>query len=217
MARLVKEPVVAVLALLAAGLVGLPARAEENDLREFRIGMHAAELPRSGYVGLACAVAPDRKLGDWQEFRRCDAEADGSRPVRFRYDEAANPLAGANALYEGTKVGGHPVLLTLSIDDAAEVVGLVIETDPAARLYMRKKAFLFGDQVKARYGEDGWQCASLPASGDEQPVGGVFIHEHCVKHADKRDLTLDRSLFRHGGQALKDFVSASRLEIRKAR
>ena len=37
------------------------ARADENDLREFRVGMEVGELPRSGYLGLACADSPEHQ------------------------------------------------------------------------------------------------------------------------------------------------------------
>ena len=203
------------LALAAAPAMAgaLPTASESSDLREFRIGMAADEMPRTGYLGFACADGPGRKLDGWQDYRQCPAEASGWHAVRFQYDEAANPLAKVNGLYEGTKVGGHPVLLTALIGGDARLKGLVIETDPAARLYLRKKAFLFGEQVKARYGDAGWTCASQDPAADQEPVGGVFMNEHCEKTTAARKLTLDRVLFRRAGQELKDFVSRARLEI----
>ena len=207
-------------ALLLALAVALPAvagappgAAGENDLREFRVGMSVDELPRAGYLGWSCADNPERKLAGWQDYRQCPGQASGWHAVRFQYDEAANPLAKVNGLYEGTKVGGHPVLLTALVGDDGRLKGIVIETDPAARLYLRKKAFLFGEQVKARFGDAGWSCASQEPAADQAPVGGVFIHEHCDKTTSTRRLTLDRALFRRSGQDLKDFVSRSRLEI----
>jgi hypothetical protein len=205
------RPIVA--ALILALAAALPAAAEENDLREFRVGMAVGDIPRAGYLAFACADGPARKLDAWQDYRQCPAQASGWHAVRFQYDEAANPLAKVNGLYEGTKVGGHPVLLTALIGDDDRLKGLVIETDPAARLYLRKKAFLFGEQVKARYGDAGWTCASQEPGPDQGPVGGVFINEHCEKITPSRRLTLDRALFRRAGQDLKDFVSRSRLEI----
>ena len=166
-----------------------PPATPENDLREFRIGMAADELPRTGYLGFACADGPGRKLDGWQDYRQCPAEASGWHAIRFQYDEAANPLAKVNGLYEGTKVGGHPVLLTALMGDDARLKGLVIETDPAARLYLRKKAFLFGEQVKARYGGADWTCATKEPAADQEPVGGVFVNEHCEKVTAVRRLT----------------------------
>ena len=205
---------VLLLALAAAAPPGAPPETQEtNDLREFRVGMAVDEMPRAGYLGFACASGSGRKLDGWQDYRQCPPEASGWHAVRFRYDEAANPLAKVNDLYEGTKVGGHPVLLTALLGDDSRLKGLVIETDPAARLYLRKKAFLFGAQVKARYGDANWTCASQEPSADQEPVGGVFVNEHCEKTTPSRRLTLDRVLFRRAGQELKDFVSRSRLEI----
>ena len=202
-----------ILAALLLALASTPAVAEENDLREFRIGMGTDELPRKGYLGSTCAGSPERRLGEWEDYRQCPADASRSHAVSFRYDEAANPFAKVNGLYEGTKVGGHPVLLTALIGDDGRLEGMAIETDPAARLYLRKKAFLFGEQVKARYGDAGWNCASHAPAVDQEPVGGVFLNEHCVKVTPTRRLTLDRVLFRLAGQELKSFVSQSRLEI----
>ncbi len=200
-----------------------PAPGDQNDLREFGLGMSVADLPRSGYTDFTCADlpknAPGRPLQGWEDYRKCPAEPSGLRAVGFRYDESANPLSKVNSVYEGTKVGGHPVLLSLLIGDGhgdeGQVDGIVIETDPTARLYLRKKAFLFGEQVKARYGDQGWTCTEGKPAADEEPVGGVFLKEHCEKITPTRHFVLERELFRRAGQDLKDFVSHSRLEILK--
>ncbi|MBV8399008.1 MAG: hypothetical protein JOZ17_09745 [Acetobacteraceae bacterium] len=190
------------------------ARADEsNDLREFRVGMKVEELPRAGYLDFSCAAAPSKKLTGWQDYRECPADSAGLREVSFRYDESANTLAKINDQYEGTRVGGHPVLVSLLIDDQGTVAGLKIVTDPKARLYMHKKAFLLGQQAKAHYGEDGWTCTEAQPSADEEPVGGVFIKEHCEKTTPTRRILVERDLFRHPGQELKDFVGDSKVTI----
>ncbi len=203
-----------VAAILLAMLTGAPAWAEEADLREFRVGMTADELPAEGYADFACAGAG--RVGGWQDYRRCPTDAAGLHKLRFSYQEGSNELAFLNDTYEGTKVGGHPVLLTLLISDAGVVEGLRIETDPAARLNRRKKAYLLGDLAKARYGEAGWACTEAQPSGDEEPVGGVFLKEHCEKAASGRRYVLDRQMFRHGGTDARAFVSGSQIEIRRA-
>lgn len=205
---------VALLAALAALALAPPTWAEESDLREFRIGMAVGDLPLSGYKNLSCADDTARKLEAWRDCTQCPETPSGLRAVRFHYDDAANSLSKVNDLYEGTKVGGHPVLLTLLIGGEDRVEGLVIETDPAARLYLRKKAFLFGDQVKARYGDEGWTCIKGQLTDGEEPVGGIFLKERCTKETFSRHITLDRELFRKAGQNLKNFVSRSRLEVR---
>lgn len=203
------------IAALVAGLMAwpLPISAEPTDLREFRIGMALDELPGSGYLDFACATAPTTGLSGWGDYRRCPADAAGRREVRFQYDEAANPMARINDDYEGTKIGGHPVLISLVFGDAGRVDGIRIRTDPKARLYLKKKAFLFGRQAMERYGEDGWSCTKSPPQGNEEPVGGMFIKDHCEKVTDARRLVLDRELFRRHGEALRNFVSNTTLAI----
>lgn len=184
-----------------------------NDVREFRIGMPIAELPTEGYTGFACADAPERTLQSWADFGACPADERGLHAVTFQYDDATNPRAALDDKYEGTKIGGHPVLLTLLIGDDQQVDGLVIETDPKSRLYLKKKAFLLGNQIKSRYGEEGWDCRSEPPAGDEEPVGETFIKERCEKTSGERRLILERALFRHSGQELKNFVGKTKLTI----
>jgi len=208
----------AVFALLGAALAGWmlasPARAEEsNDLREFRLGMKVDQLPRTGYTGFSCAAPPHQALSSWQDYRACPADASGRREVRFRYDDSANPLAHINSSYQGTRVAGHPVLVSLLIGDDGRVDGLRIETDPKAPLYMHKKAFLLAMQAEAHFGEEGWTCTKGQPGGDEEPVGGVFIKEHCEKTTPTRHVIIERDLYRHPGQDLKDAVNDTTVTV----
>jgi hypothetical protein len=179
-----------------------------NDLRDFRIGMAVSALPTSGYGEFACAADPSKKLSDWGGYQTCPASQEGARAVSFRYDD------GGSASDESkTLVAGQPVELALLIGDNGRVTGIKIDTDPHARLYMRKKAFLFGLQIRARFGEDGWTCTQQSPTPQEQPVGGVFIHEHCEKVTATRHFVLDRQLFRDPGKDLRDFTDATQLTI----
>lgn len=205
----------AALAACACLAAAPPLAAEEaNELRGFRIGMAVAELPAAGYTGLACAARPDTALDSWGAFRACPPDAaTGLREVRFRYDDAANPLARLHDRYAGTKVGGQPVLLSLLIGDGARVDGLRIRTDPGARLFERKRAMLFGEQVKNRYGEEGWVCTDAPPEAGEEPVGSVFIKEHCDKTTADRQFSLDRWLYRRAGEDLRRFSGGTAVTI----
>jgi len=199
---------------LAGIILALPVAAQEQtDLRDFRVGEPVRSLPSSGYIGFACADAPGEKLSGWAEYAKCPRDATGLHAVGFRYDPVANPMGRINDSYEGTRVAGQPVLLALLISDNGVVDGIRIATDPQARLYLRKKAFLFGLQVRARYGEDGWHCRQDPPAAGEEPVGGVFIKEHCDKVAGTRHLVVDRELYRRTDQKLKDFVGGSQVLI----
>jgi hypothetical protein len=193
------------LALAAFAVTTAAWSAETNDLREFRVGMNAAELPQLGYAGFSCGTDPGRTLSNWQDWRECHPDPAGLRVVRFRYDPAISP--------DGTKVAGHPVLLALVIDDAGGVEGVQIETDPNARLFTRKKAFLLGLQARSRYGMDGWVCTEGSPTADEQPVGETFVKEQCKKTLAGREVRIERSLFRRLSQDLKNFVSNTRIMI----
>ena len=205
--------------VVAAGLVFWqaiafvsPAPAEEfggNDLRDISLGMAAGDLTETGYVDFACADDPKRSLAGWKNWRDCPADAHAMRAIRFGYD----PLTSR----DGTMVAGHPAILTLLIDEAGHVAGLQIETDPKARLYIRKKAFLLGIQARSRYGPDGWACSEGRPEAGEQPVGGVYLRERCTKTISGRSLVVERNLFRRSDQDTRNFVDETRIRISRAR
>jgi hypothetical protein len=204
---------VAILSLLVASALTTPATAQNsgdkdsggNDLRDIRLGMPAKDLPDEGYANLACATDPQKTLTTWKGWRDCPADPSGIHAIKFGYDPATNR--------DGTIVAGHPALLTLLVDDAGIVSGLRIETDPKARLYIRKKAFLFGTQVKSRYGLDGWSCTQAQPDANEQPVGGVLVRERCTKTIPNRSIVVERNLYRKPDQDIKSFVDETRMTI----
>ncbi|BAM91808.1 hypothetical protein S58_58310 [Bradyrhizobium oligotrophicum S58] len=194
--------------LLSFVMHAASAQAVPNyDLRDITVGMPVGDLPDAGYVNLTCAKDPDRKLDAWSGWRDCPADAQGMHAVRFEFDPETSQ--------DGTKVAGHPVLLTALVDDKGAVTGLTIETDPKARLYIRKKAFLLGNQVKSRYGAEGWDCKEQQPTAGEQPVGGVFLREVCKKAIPGRTLTVERELFRKPDQDAKSFVDQTLVRITK--
>jgi hypothetical protein len=209
--RLLGMSIVALVCALSAG----PGRAAEDplegDLRELRVGMSVAELPAEGYVDLACAGAPGAALASWAGFAQCPQDADGLHEVTFAFAES--PLAELGDRWEGTKVAGHPVIPSLLIDDAGLVQGIRIVTDPDARLYLKKKAFLLGIRVMGRYGRDGWTCTEAEPGAGRTPVGGMFIDRHCEKVFHDRRLILETDLYRTAEQQGEEFTGATRLEI----
>jgi hypothetical protein len=206
--------------ILAGGIVFgstmVAASPERSDLRDLSVGMTVSDLPTDEYVDLACSVDPKVSLAKWVDFGTCQADSAGLHEVSFHYDDSRNPLAAVNDRYEGTKLGGHPVLLSLLIDKTGVVQRIRAVTDPGARPFMRKKAFLLAFQVKTHYGEEGWSCSDEQPSNDELSVGGIFIKEHCEKQAEHRKLLLDRLLYRKAGQSMKEFMNETRFEIEQA-
>jgi hypothetical protein len=208
-------PIFAGLAALLASAAAATEQMPANDLREFHIGEPVASLPKSGYVDLTCAAAAGTALASWSDYTRCPIDARGLHAVSFRYDGSANPMARISEDAQQTRVAGQPVLLQLLIDDKAELAGIRIATDPAARLHARRGAYLFGQQAKARYGAAGWQCTEAPPTATEQPIGPSFVKEHCEKRANGRHYIIDRDLHRDPTLDLRQFVSASTVVILK--
>jgi hypothetical protein len=197
-----------ILSLLVTASMTAPAAAQDvdsNDLRDIRLGKPVTDLPDAGYVNFACASDPGKTLTAWLGWRDCPADALGFHAIKFGYDPATSP--------DGTIVAGHPAVLTLLVDNAGTVSGLRIETDPKARLYIRKKAFLFGIQVRSRYGLDDWSCTQVQPSAGEQPVGGVYVRESCTKTTHDRSIVVERNLFRRPDQDMKNFVDETRMTI----
>ena len=180
-----------------------------KDLRDIQIGMPIADVPDTGYSGFACASDANHKLQGWSGWPDCPTDEDGLHSVRFGFDPETSR--------EGTVVAGHPVVLTLLIDQAGTVAGLRIDTETKGPLYLRKKAFLFGLQVKSRYGDGGWACTEAQPQAGEQQVGGVFLNENCSKTVSGRTIVVQRSLFRRANQDEKDFVNETRVRILRAK
>ena len=205
-------------ALLAAALPAMAADAPRNDLRDFRIGMTVAELPREGYGRFVCGGDETfaRRLGGWNDYSACLPDPDGLHEVRFEYTATRVEFVKANDKWEGTRVFGHPVLVSLLIDGAGTVEGIRILTDPASRFYMKKKAFLLGERAKFRFAGGSWDCVENPPDAGETPVGGIFRKERCVNRLPERLVRLEIDLYRLPGQTGRQFVNRTKIEIRSA-
>jgi hypothetical protein len=176
-----------------------------SDVGDLFIGMPIRAIPNAGYIDLSCVDDASRKLRSWSESSECPLGMDRLRAVRFEFDPATSR--------EGTSIAGHPVILTALVDDSQTLAGLKIDTDPEARLYMRKKAFLLGVKVKSRYGSEGWTCMQREHDAGERSVGGVYIRESCRKTLQGRLLVVERDLFRRPDQGRKDFVNRTQVTI----
>ena len=109
------------------------------------------------------------------------------------------------------------MILTALVDEKGDVAGLKIDTETKGPLYVRKKAFLLGVQVKSRYGADGWICTQAQPQAGEQPVGGVFLRESCSKTISDRSIIVQRNLFRRANQDEKSFVNETRISILRSK
>jgi hypothetical protein len=197
---------IATLLFACAAGASIAASADDfTDLRGVRIGMNATEMPTEGYRDLACETPEKKALSAWSEWRSCAADAAGLRRLRADYDQLGE---------ETTKIAGHPVDLTFSFGDDGRLTEILIATDNHARPFMRKKAYLFGEQAKRRYGDINWTCSNEAPAAGEEAIGPTFVKERCEKKLGDREVLVEMRLFRMQGSEAKDFVSETRVSIR---
>ena len=219
--------------LLLGGVAGRtedrPSRAEIWSLK---LGIPASALPRDAFVDYACGSnggPPQQVLTGWSDYDKCPPEANGLREVYFRYDDELEYWAKAHrartltAQYSGTKVLDFPVILSGLFDTGGTLAGLRIVTDPQANPQDRKQAYTLSNFFKARYVEDGWDCADTAPAPGETPVGTLYINRRCSKlvKGDMRAV-LETRFLRKPGQAefngsgkltVGQFESSTRLEL----
>jgi hypothetical protein len=147
------------------------------------------------------------RLEDWGGFLKCRAEENGLHEVHVRFDDEEEyvGLAIDDPLYAagrtGTRVAGHPVILSVLFDDSGVLRGLRFVSDPRAEPTARRMAHLLRLAVINRYGAGGWTCVDLPPEGGETPVGGVFLKQSCEKKTPERNLFVSAHFLRKPGQS----------------
>jgi hypothetical protein len=107
----------------------------------------------------------------------------------------------------GTRVAGHPVILSVLFDRDGVVRGLRFVTDARAAPHERRMAHLLRLAVINRYEPDGWTCTDFPPAAGENPVGGVFIKQRCEKASAGRHLSVETRFLRKPGQSDNDPVT----------
>jgi hypothetical protein len=230
-----KMPGIFTTAVLALALAASPARAQTPDLGEIhglKLGLKAPSMTMDGFGELACGSnggPPRRRLDDWSGLGTCRAEPSGLHEVYARFDDEDEFIGRAidDPLYAGgrtgTRVAGHPVILSVLFDDAGVLRGLRFISDPRASPVERRMAHLLRLAIINHYDPAGWTCTDLPAEPGETPVGGVFIKQHCEKITSERAMTLDARFLRKAGQSDIDpstgeytsgqFESSTRFEL----
>jgi hypothetical protein len=155
---------------------------------------------------LACGSnggPPRRELDAWSDFKTCPPEPNGLHEVAARFDDEDEYVAkalGEPAEHSGTRVAGHPVVLSALFDDGGILRGIRMVSDPRATPAERRMAHLLGVAVINRYGADGWTCTDLPPAEGESAVGGVFIKQRCAKTTPERALIVETHFLRKPGQ-----------------
>jgi hypothetical protein len=204
----------AALALAVAG--GFAQAADPGEIHGLKLGLKAATMTLDGFGDLNCGSnggPPRQKLDDWSGFRSCRAEASGLHEVYARFDDEDEyvgraidqPLFAAGRV--GTRVAGHPIILSVLFDDQGVLEGLRFISDPRGGPVERRMAHLLRLAIINHYDPEGWTCLDLPPDPGETPVGGVFIKQRCTKMTLERNMTVEAHFLRKPGQSDIDPVT----------
>lgn len=226
------------IALSFAALGAVCASAQEMyDLRDLAIGTKIDEMPDTGYYDFACGTnggPPAKRISGWEAYRDCAPEAaTGLREVYVRYDDEFDYISRVVKdvdgegipidKYSGTKIAGHPVILSALFDNDGVLQAIRAVSDPRVEIDQRRRAFLLRLRVFNRYFPEDWQCVDLPADAGQTPVGGLFIKQRCYKNfKNQRQVVMNTNMFRKAGQTGFDaqghrvegeYESSARFEI----
>jgi hypothetical protein len=183
------------------------AASDRGEIHGLKLGLQAQSMTLDGWSELACGSnggPPRQTLNAWSDFSKCQPEASGLHEVAARFDDEAEYVAKAMGNPEtaegGTRVAGHPVILSALFDDGGTLRGIRMISDPRATESERRMAHLLGVAAMSHYGRNGWSCTDLPPAAGETPVGGIFIKSRCEKTVDGKALTVETHFLRKPGQ-----------------
>ena len=224
----------ATLALAVFASASAQAPASRLDVWDIELGVHVSKLPLREFQDYACGTdggPPGRKLAGWIEFQRCEPEPSGLYEVHFRYDDeleyrarAVRALGQADR-FQGTKVFGRPVIVSILVASDGTVDGLRIISDPRASLVQRREAYTLRNILRSRFSSKGWSCADEEPDDRLEPIGRVFINQRCEKEVAGKSLTIETHYYRKRGQGAFNpatleltpgqFESSARFEMRR--
>lgn len=201
--------------LIAALFITTAAHAgpqkDPGEIHGLKLGLKAAEMSTDTFGDLACGSnggPPRRAIDEWSDFRKCRPEASGLYEVNARFDDQLeyvgraidDPMFAQGRL--GTRVAGHPVILSVLFDKDGVLRGIRMVSDPRGSAMERRMAHMLRLAIINRYDPEGWTCTDLPPAAGETPVGGgVFIKQRCEKRTPERDLFVEAHFLRKPGQS----------------
>jgi hypothetical protein len=203
----------ATLALVAAlSAAAAQSRPDPGEIRGLKLGLDARRISPDGFGEFACGSnggPPRQKLEGFADFAKCRAEPNGLHEVYLRFDDEEEYIGRAidDDQYTrkiGTRVAGHPVILSALFDGGGILRGIRFVTDPRAAPNERRMAHLLRAAVINRYGAEGWTCVDAPPVAGETPVGGIFLKQKCRKTTAERDITIEAHFLRKPGQSETD-------------
>ena len=180
------------------------------ELWNIKIGTLASELPDEAFTDFACGTGggpPSLRLTRFSDFWKCRPEPSGLSEVYVRYDDEAEYTARARGLadtadhFGGTRISVHPAIISVLFDSDGIVRGLRAVTDDRASLQKRGASYRMADEVRARFGLDGWTCRTDPLEAGEEPTNSdFFVKESCRRLLPEGLMLTQSHLFRKPGQ-----------------
>jgi hypothetical protein len=216
----IRSVLVFAIAIAAAGTIATLATAaaaqtaaapDSGEIHGLKLGLKAQEMSTDTFGDLNCGSnggPPRQRLDEWTDFAKCQPEPSGLYEVAARFDDEEEyiGLAIDDPLYAqgriGTRVAGHPVILSVLFDKAGVLRGIRMVTDPRASIPDRRMAHMLRLAVINRYDPADWKCTDFPLEPGETPVGGgVFVKQRCEKLTAERSLTVESHFLRKPGQS----------------
>jgi hypothetical protein len=218
----------ACLMALALAIQSAPAQfqneSDAGELRGLKLGINAAAMAMDRWGELACGSnggPPRQRIDEWTDFARCRPEQSGLHEVYARFDDEEEYIGKArnDPLYAGqntgTRVAGHPVILSALFDRDGILRGIRFVSDPRGTPLERRMAHMLRLAVINRYAPGGWTCVHFPPAPGETPVGGgVFLKQRCQKVTPERAMTLEAHFLRKPGQSEIDVATGAQTQGR---
>ena len=186
------------------------AAENKGQIRDFYVGMNITEIDTNKYF-FSCNNKKIKALTDYQQ---CLASANKLTEVNVFYNDATSEWGDVNDRWLGTKIAGHPVLISIHIDTDKDIERIDVQTDPDSRMYMKKKSFLLGNRIKSQFGSQNWRCTDKKDSDNTQ-VGGVIIDQLCRKDFNGFTVVTHVELFNKNINGKKNYTNATKLSIVK--
>ena len=136
---------------LAAAAQAQNQNADPGEIHGLKLGLRAQTMIMDEWGELDCGSnggPPRQKLDERADFKTCRAETSGLHEVAARFDDEAEYIGKAldDPLFAsqqtGTRVAGHPVILSALFDDDGTLRGIRFVSDPRASPPERRMAHL---------------------------------------------------------------------------
>lgn len=186
---------------------------QKKEIRDISLGMNIEALPLERYKDFTCED-PNQILKTLNDFKECPAGPLNLYEVRLKYDTSANEWEQVNDRFKGTRISGHPVVLSILVDKKGLIQGIRAYSDPKASPFTKKQAYLLAVNIKRHYGHAGWECVERQANeAGNKPIGSIYIDYMCNKISNDKRVRIGAKFYRSPNQKGKDYTNSSTFEV----